>query len=152
MKKLNKYAEKSELMAVSITYGSEKFSFNLFSELVVDENKINYEAKVQPSAYAFLGMLHKKLIRRAKDKEREMDKTYATMYIKFKEKIDERTGRPTANELAKERAIASSRYQTSWKEYIEANHDANIIGVCVSSFEQRKDLIQTLSANIRKTN
>ena len=149
---LIRYAEKSDLMNIAIIHGDETFRFNLNEEVVVNENRINSEIKEQPSAYAFLGMLHKKLIRKAKDKERVMKKTYAVMYIEFKGEIDEQTGRPTANDLAKEKAIASSRYQKSVKEYIRVQHESDILEVCVLSFEQRSSLIQTLSANIRKTN
>lgn len=150
--KLLKYSQESDLMNISITYGDELFDFNLYAEVVVNENKINDEIKNQPSSYSFLGMLHKKLLRKAKDAEKEKEKTYAIMFIKFKKEIDEQTGRPVANDLAKEKAIASSRYQKSVEDHIEAEHQTNILEVCVKSFEQRSALIQTLSANIRKTN
>jgi len=81
-----------------------------------------------------------------------MEKTYAEVYIKMKDKIDDNTGRPTANELAKEKATASTRYQKSIQMYHKAQHEADIVEVCVRTFEQRQQLIQTLSANIRKTN
>ena len=145
-----KYAFSSELMNVKVKYGDEDFSFNLYAEVIVDENTINREIQDQPSAYAFLLMLHKKLIRTSQDKKREMEKTYSEMYIRFKEKIDDLTGRPTANELAKEKATNSSKYQRTIMEYHEAQHQSDVVEVCVRSFEQRYSLIQTLSANIRK--
>jgi len=148
---LIKYSFGSELMNITVKYGEEDFSFNLYAETTVDENTINREIQEQPSAYAFLGMLHKKLIRKAVDKKREMEKTYSDVYIKAKERIDENTGRPTAQELAKEKANASTRYQKAIMIYHDAQHEADIIEVCVRSFEQRQSLIQTLSANIRKT-
>lgn len=147
-----KYARLSNLMNISIFFGDETFKFNLNSEVVVNENKINQEIQDQPSAYAFLGMLYKKLVRKAQDKKREMEKTYGIMFIKFKSQTDLQTNRPTANDLAKEQAIVSSRYQKAVIEYIEAQHESEILEVCVKSFEQRSSLIQTLSANIRKNN
>lgn len=150
--RLIQYSGESDLMNISIIHGDETFKFNLNEEVIVNENRINKEIKEQPSAYAFLGMLHKKLIRKAKDKERTMKKTYAIMFIKFKEEIDDQTNRPTANDLAKEKVIASFPYQKSVKEYIRVQHESDILEVCVLSFEQRASLIQTLSANIRKTN
>ena len=150
--KLLKYAWESELMNIAISYGEELFTFNLNSEVLVDENRINKEIQEQPSAYAFLGMLHKKLIRKAQDKKREMEKAYANMFIKFKKEIDTTTGRPTANDLVKEKVISSKRYIDAEEEYYDALHESDIIEVCVRAFEQRQALIQTLSANIRKTN
>jgi len=148
---LLKHSFNSKLMDITIRYDGQDISFNLYAETIVDENQINREIQEQPSIYAFLGMLHKKLIRKAQDKKREMEKTYAEVYIKSKEKIDENTGRVTSHDLAKEKAIVSTRYQKSILHYQTAQHEANIIEVCVTTFEQRQQLIQTLSANIRKT-
>ena len=150
--KLAQYAWSSDLMNIKVIHGEEEFSFNLNSEVVIDENRINAEIMDQPSAYAFLGLLHKKLIRVTLDKKREMEKTYSSKYIEYKGMTEESTGRPTANELAKEKAIASGTYQRSIKDYHRAKHEMEILETCVSSFEQRTSLIQTLSANIRKTN
>lgn len=146
-----KYSFQSDLMNIIIKYGDENITFNLYSEVQVNENQINKEIQEQPSIYGFLGMLHKKLIRVAQDKKKEMEKTYSSVYVKWKAKVDENTGRVTSNELAKEKTNLSTRYQKVIAEYNKANHEAEIIEVCVKTFEQRKELIQTLSANIRKT-
>lgn len=150
--KIIKYAERSKILDINLTYGTESFSFNLNTEAIVDENKINNEIKNQPSAYAFLGMLHKKLTRLSRDKKREMEKTYAMLFIKYKDALDPNTGRPIANDLVKEKVIASRRYQDSVISYHQAQENEDILETCVKTFEQRHSLIQTLSANIRKTN
>jgi len=152
MKRLEKYAQVSDLMNISIRYGNEKFHFNLFEETKIDENKINYEIKIQPSIYGFLGMLHKKLFRIAKDKKVEMEKIYAKLYVRFKKQIDPETQRLYPKETAQYRATKNSEYQNKIKEYHDAEEKANIIEICTKSFEQRSNLIQTLSANIRKEN
>jgi hypothetical protein len=149
-KKLLQYALKSNLMNVNISYGDEDFNFNLNSELVIDENKIDNEIKVQPSAYAFLGMLHKKLIRRSKEAEKIMERKYHELFIKFKSEKDEETHKSLNNDMVKAKIIKNVTYDTLWDEFIEAEHQAMIIEVCVKSFEQRSNLLQTLSANIRK--
>ncbi len=148
---LLKYAFNSKLLDIHVKYGDQEVKFNLYAETVVDENTINREITEQPSVYGFLGMLHKKLIRKAQDKKREMEKIYASMFTKHKTKVDENTGRITANELSEQKVISSKRYQDAVKEYHEAQHEADVIEVCVRTFEQRQQLIQTLSANIRKT-
>ena len=148
---LLKHAFNSELMNVIVKYGDETISFNLFAETIIDENIINREIHEQPSVYGFLGMLHKKLIRVELDLKRQMEKIYASMYIRHKELIDENTNRPTADQLAKEKATVSAKYQNAIKRYHNAKHESEIIEVCVRTFEQRQALIQTLSANIRKT-
>jgi len=152
MRKLRKYASSSSLMDIKITYGNETFEFNLFEELVVDENRINREIQEQPSSYAFLAMLHKKLFRISKDKKMEMEKAYARAYMKAKSQIDSDTNRLYPKESAKEMATKSPNYHLAIRYYHQAEEDWGVIDACVKSFEQRKDLIQTLSANIRKTN
>jgi len=147
--KIRKYAESSKLMDISINYGDEEFHFNLFSELVVNENIINKEIKEQPSSRAFLSMLLTKLIRVEADNKKEMENTYSKMYIKFKNEIDPITNRPVANDLAKEKAINSNRYQVAVSKYNIAKENKGIIETCVKAFEERGSLIQTLSANIR---
>ena len=151
MKRLNKYALESALMDITISYGNEKFEFNLFKELVIDENKIDSEIKEQPTSYAFLSMLHKKLIRVMSDKEREADKKYWALFLLFKSEIDKNTGKPISNDVAQAKARKDSGYQEKLKAYHTAELNCSIIEACVKGFEQRGSLIQTLSANIRKS-
>lgn len=151
MKKLNKFALESKLMDIKISYGDESFNFNLFKELVIDENKIDSEIKEQPSAYAFLAMLHKKLIRRLKDKEKEAEKKYWVLFLMYKSQVDETSGKPCSNDVAEGKARKNIEYNQKLQDYYDAELDCNIIETCVKSFEQRYSLIQTLSANIRKS-
>lgn len=150
MGKLNKYAGESGLMRIKISYGDEDFSFNLFKELVVDENTINKQIKEQPSSYAFLTMLHKKLIRVMKDKENEMIKIFKVLFIKYKKDTDEGTGRVYSNDMAEALAYRHATHQAAIRLYHQAQENANILYACVSSFEQRANLIQTISANLRR--
>jgi hypothetical protein len=149
-KRLELYANSSKLMNIQISYGDEDFHFNLADELVINENKINHEAQVQPSSYAFLNMLYKKLIRGMKEVEKKMEKKEAELFIKYKGQIDETTGKKNANETARARVLVNPVYISLQEDFIEAEHQAMIIEVCVKSFEQRVNLIQTLSANLRK--
>jgi len=147
---LIEYAWNSKIMEISIIYGKEKFSFNLNSEIIIDENRINEEIKEQPSAYGFLGMLLVKLERVMNDKKKEMEKAYSSMYIKYRSQVDETTNRNTSHDVAKEKATNSSKHQKAIEYYHQAKENYGTINHCVKSFEQRYPLIQTLSANIRK--
>jgi hypothetical protein len=147
---ISQYTEASAIMEINISYGDEKFSFNLNKELVINENKINHEAQVQPSSYAFISMLHKKLIRVMKDREYEMDKRYSELFSKFKVEKDPSTGKPIANDTVKAKILQSLSYQRKVSEFLDAEEKANMLEVCVKSFDQRSFLIQTISANIRK--
>lgn len=147
---LERYAETSSLMDITVNFGDEKFSFNLFNEVSVDENKINHEIQMQPSTYAFLNMLYKKLVRVAVDKEKQLLKRRAQLFVKIKSELDPLTNRPYNNDVAEEMVIKNKAYQKTQEEFLEAQDQVNTLEVCVKAFEQRYSLIQTLSANIRK--
>lgn len=148
-KKLIQYALKSNLMGVNISYGKEDFSFNLNAELAIDENIINREVKEQPSSYAFLNMLYKKLIRAFKEAEKKMERKYSQLFLKYKQEKED-SGRSLNNDSVKAKINIDPVYNELWNEFIEAEHQAMVLEVCVKAFEQRVNLIQTLSANLRK--
>lgn len=139
-------------MDISVTYGEEKIVFNLKEELRIDENIINNELKNQPSSYAFIAMLHKKLVRKSVDSEKKTDRAFAKAFIKNKTSVDESTGRVMSKEVAKEKAELDPVYIKLQKQSSQCKEDADIVYVAVRSFEQRQSLIQTISANLRREN
>lgn len=151
MRKLDRYANKSQLMDIRIKLGEELFKFNLFEELVVNENIINDELKAQPTISGFLGSLHTKLDRIKEDKEAEMDKVYHELFVKYKRQKND-LGRPNSDDMTKSLAISHKKYQKAACEYRTAKENATLIKVSLQAFEQRSYLIQTLSANLRKNN
>lgn len=137
-------------MDISIKYGDEKINFNLFEELIINENKINEEIKEQPSYYGFLLILKSKLERLKNDKQASVDKLFAELYVNYKSKVDSNTNRPYANDYVEAKINRN-------KEYIKANQAVNkaienlsIVNACVEAFNQRSYLLQSLSANVRK--
>ncbi len=150
MSKLQKYAIKSQVMEVYIELGDEVFKFNLNEELQISEERINQETLNQASSYAFLSMVHKKLIKAARDAEMEAKKTRAQQYLNWKQDINPDTDKPYNDEQCSSHAEVSQKYQTALKRWTEIQEKCNVIETCVKSFEMRKDLIQTLSANIRR--
>jgi hypothetical protein len=150
MSKLNKLAEGSSLMKINLKIDKELIDFNLFEELAINKDKINTEIKGQPSAYGFLGMVHKRLIKVYEEKELERKKFYAKLYIKFKAEKDSSTGRPNSKEAAEALIESNLVYLDKVREVIEAKYKTGRLEVCVKSFEQRANLIQTIAANLRK--
>ena len=149
MSRLKKFAKISDLMNVKIGYGNETFKFNLYNETRIDVDSLNKELNDQPSSYSFLLMLHKKLIKVKSTKEVLKDRAYAKAFVLHKTSIDESTNRTMSKEVAKEKAQINKEFMDSQEELIQAIHDCNIIEACVKAFEQRKDILQTLSANHR---
>lgn len=150
MGRLKGYAKSSDIMNINISFGKEQYVFNLYEEAVVSEVVINKEIKEQPTSYAFLTMLQTRLNRVVADAEKEMEKKYSEVYNRYKEKVNDATGRVYDKDYASHIANANPGYQRKKEAFIKAKEDLGIVSTCVKAFEQRAFLIQTLSANIRK--
>ena len=151
-KKLNHIISKSSLMNIDITYQKEKIRFNLFEELSINEGKINKEIKEQPSYQGFLGVLLSHLNKKAADEKQSLKRIYAKYFDLYKKKIDSNTNRAYSNDRVDSLILGKGKYIKQLELVSKINFEVEIIESCVNSFDSRKDLIQSLSANVRKTN
>lgn len=147
--RLNKY-RKSELNHIHIKLGREVIQFNLWKELQINEEAIEDELKTQPSYYAFLTTLHKKLLTQFEHLKVDRKKLAATLYLKAKGETHQ--GRPLNDEMCKASVEKNPKYIRISRACIKAKDDADAILSAVRGFEQRKDNLQTLSANRRQEN
>ncbi len=147
--KIQKYSSKSKVLDVKIKLGDEVFTFNLHEELAITEDRVQAELLVQASSYAFVGMLHKKLLSVIEDRKLTASNKKASSYLWWKGEVNE-TGRPYSDDYCWAQAEVDKEYAKAMEELNEAKEKANILEVCVRAFEERKDLIQTVSANNRK--
>lgn len=150
MSKLLKYARRSSLMDIDIKWQGERFRYNLYRETVINSDQITKEALLQPSSYAFLSLLHKKLTKKVAELETQEKRAYAQAYVRIKSKNSPKTGRPYSDDLAKEKAILDKTYIQAEDMLNAAKADEGLIFACVKSFEQRQQMIQTISANTRR--
>lgn len=149
MRKLKSLATKSKVNDIKIKYDGETFSFNLGEELSINPEKINQELKEQPSYYGFLLLLRNRLLTLKEDLERQSDKRYAHVYLKSCDKTNPKTNRPYSDKAAIQMAIEDESYNDARVKFLKAKQNYNDINACVTAFEQRATLIQSLSANLR---
>jgi hypothetical protein len=133
---------------ISIVYDGEKIRFNLFEEVSINENRLDQEIKSQPSLYAFLILIQKKLNTRFEGLKQERKKLYGQLFLRAKQRSH--AGRPYNDEMAKAWVESHKKYVTITSNCIKAKDEADVLYAAVRAFEQRKDLIQTLSSNNRK--
>lgn len=145
---LNKFAKKSKLMDMAIVYGDEKFTFNLFQELNIDENTINRELQSQSQSLAFLAVLHKKLIRLSKDTSISLNKTKADVWLQSKN--TNLNGRVPTKEDLKAMVDKSPKVIKLSKQLSKLEHNCELLDTCVRTFETRSHMLQTISANTRR--
>lgn len=150
MKNLKSVIRGSSLPNIRIKYGGEVFKFNLFEELSINEKILDKEIKEQPSYYGFLFMLHKKLKTRFETLKQDRIRLEAELFLQYKNE-KQPNGRPLNDEMAKASVLIDKEYVRLTNLCIKAKDDEDSIYACVQAFSQRKDLIQTLSSNNRKT-
>lgn len=142
MSKLIEYSSTSSIMDIKIKLNDKVYSFNLDKELKISESRVGVHLMNQARSYAFVAMLHKKLIIKARDQQREISRAKDSAVSKWAE-----TMQITA---AKAKAANDLKVKKLENDLMQIEEARDTIEVCVRSFEMRKDLIQTLSANIRK--
>jgi hypothetical protein len=150
MKKLREIIRGSRVPHIKITYGEEILKFNLFDELKVSEEMLTRELKEQASYYGYLFLLHKKLLTRFEYLKQEKRRIESELFIKYKTGGNTTTGRAPSDDTAKAMVRKNKEYLKANHDCIKARDDADTIYACVRGFEQRKDLLQTLSSNNRK--
>lgn len=146
------YSETSDLMQITIEWQKERFRFNLFEELRIDSDQLEYEITQQPSSYAFINMLWKKLVLAAEEAKVNWEKAESKEFVRYKKLINDDTGRPYSDDQAKAYAKASRITASAFDIYRDFKNQANVLETCVKGFEMRSGLLQTLSANQRKEN
>lgn len=149
-KKLNTYVKTSKLLDIRVKVGSGTIKFNLFQELSINTKKINDELKEQPTHFAYLSLAMIKLKRARDIEENLLKKIKDSIFIEYKSDTDPQTGRIYSNDLAESYITQDEEYQEQLEKFLEADNNYQIVKTCVDSFIQRKDLIQTLSANVRQ--
>lgn len=154
MKKLENIVRKSDLMEINIKYGRDTINFNLYEELVIDEDFIQRELEKQPANYSYLSVLYAHLVRKYEDEQAKFQRKEAELYIKYKttekSKYFALTGRPPDKDTTKYYVEQDRSYLVALKTLNKAKFNMLLIKAALNSFEQRKDMLQTLSANRRR--
>jgi hypothetical protein len=154
MLRLKKILKTNKVTVIKLEFNGEKYLFNLDSEIAITKENLDGDIITQPRSYAFLSVLHKKLIAKAKNLEVDMNRIYSKVYYKYLTSTDthyykKMSSYPTTT-VAKELAMKDLEYIEICRAFIKAEEDRDIAEVCVKAFEQRAFLLQTLSANQRK--
>lgn len=143
MSKIIEYSKNSDLMKIKIEYGGKVYGFNLDEELQIAETFMAKNMKNQPRQYAFLAMLHKKLIILSRDTNQELSRKKNELMAKIKPNFS--TVKEADAHVAADKSVVALQ-----NKLLRIDEMVSTMEVAVRAFEMRKDLLQTLSANIRK--
>lgn len=145
--KLYKYASSTDIMDVCINFNGQKIKFNLYQELIIIEDVVNREVKNQSVSYAFLLILHKRLLAKLADAEFNLKKAKAKLWATSKDGQEKRV---TKDDI-KSQIDSNPKILLKEKQVNDLQADCNILEACVKAFDQRSNQLQTLSANLRRT-
>lgn len=138
----------STIFTINIKYGKEKINFNLAKELKFTPEAINGDLKTQPTKYGFCLLLHKSLLTEFEKAKADRKRIWGKLYFKAKEQKS--NGRPYSDELCKAYVEKHPNYIKASTRCIEVKDWADKMFSCIRAFEQRKDLMQTISSNMRQ--
>ena len=142
MSKLIEFSSTSPIMDIKIKLNDKVYAFNLDKELRISENRVGAHLMNQARSYAFVAMLHKKLIIKVRDHQKHIARVRDLAISKHTDSM--------GIMAAKAKSANDPQLKKLEDELMHIEEARDTIEVCVRSFEMRKDLIQTLSANIRK--
>jgi hypothetical protein len=146
MARLSAY-KKSPIFNINIVYNGERVSFNLAKELRINADSIDYELSTQPGYYGFCLLLHKKLLTIFEQCKLERKRVYGRLLVQSKDR--KLNGRPYTDDLSKSWVESHKNYIAVSEKCIQAKDHADTIYSCIKSFEQRKDLLQSIASNRR---
>jgi uncharacterized membrane-anchored protein YhcB (DUF1043 family) len=143
---IERYSKTSSVMDVKLEYNGKVYKFNLYKELKIDGNSTTNQLLTHTTSYAFVAMLHKKLIIRYKEASKALASNKNRLIPLIKNKYNMSSLKEAEAHLYKNNKVIKEKE----KELLRLEEVKDLMEVVVRSFEYRKDLLQTLSANIRK--
>lgn len=146
MKRISAY-KTSPIFVISVNYGGELVSFNLARELRIDIDQIDEELRKQPNHYGFCLLIHKTLLSKFETYKMLRKKTYGRLFIAAKSK--KVNGRFMSDDVAKCYVESHPKYINISMKCIKTKDEADKMYSCIRAFEQRKDLMQSISSNRR---
>lgn len=148
MNDISKYRS-SPINVINLRYGKETITINLARATKISESNLENEIKKQPSYYAFLSMLHKRLLTQFELAKLARKKEYGRLYAIAKDRKGS-NGRYLSESAIKVWIESHKKYVSKSETCIHLRDNADQLFTAVRAFEMRANLMQTFSSNLRK--
>lgn len=136
---------KVDINTLKVKFQGKVLDINLNKELSINENLIDSQLKDSPSSYYILCSLRDKYIKQRNSLAREKEAAYSQLWIYYKDS-NERWN----NDYVTNKVLSSKKYGSICERYIKAEAKANqFISLC-RAYENRDNIMRTISANLRK--
>lgn len=127
---------------------THKFDLNV--DLDVNKTEINEELSGQPASFAWYATLHELAKSKVQTLKYQLELLESQLDQDFRKNWDAKVGNIKMTEASLQAVIkATPDYQELMETYLEAQKNQGILGVAKQAFEQRKDMLISISANMR---
>lgn len=150
--KLLKHAKSSSLNNITIKVGDENLKFNLYKELGIDDEQLDSDLISNSRIFGYLSIVYNRLTEKQKLLELEHDQLKGDIYNKLSKDINPTTGRAYSKDAIELQLVKDKTFAKQEIDLIRLKTQVADIKACIAAFEQRKDLLQTASANRRAEN
>lgn len=136
---------KVDINTLKVKFQGKILEINLNKELSINENLIDSQLKDSPSSYYILCSIRDRSIKERNALAREKEAAYSQLWIYYKDS-NERWN----NDYVTNKVLSSKKYGSICERYIKAEAKANqFISLC-RAYENRDNIMRTISANLRK--
>jgi len=122
--------------------------YDLEKELRIDPTQLDEELIAQPSKFAWIATLHEYAKDFAQQKKMEFEEVKAELDIQVREAAA-KEGTKVTEAVVKNMVTQMDSFKEAQAEYFEVSKLANLLGVGVTAFHQRANMLISFSANRR---
>jgi hypothetical protein len=138
-----------EELQITVKTDQRTHKVDLNKDLSIDKSKLNDELSGQPASYAWYATLHELFRNKVLSLKNELELLESQLDQKLRANWDEASWGKRTEDGLRARIKLNKEYQTKMEGYIEAQKNQGILGVAKSAFEQKKDMLISIAANMR---
>lgn len=157
MPSLDTYSEKSSLMKanIKVQHGDKvkTYKIDLTNAMDLNENMVNHHIRKYPKYYSFLLMLYHRINKHFEEFEQDLKRLRSEKHIYYKSKKGPyyiKEGKYPSEDIVKSYIELDESYISLSNKLLSIRHERDKIDRILKAYETRKDLLQSLSANIRR--
>jgi hypothetical protein len=137
------------LNKINLSVGDEVFVIQLGILLHINENTIEDEAESTLANYGYFATLKAKLSRVVSDTQLQVDSMYSELFLELKK--EEEQGSRVSDRHAEAFARDDEDFQDLMESLNKAKEQYQVISGATKSLELKLNIIQTISANQRRS-
>ena len=127
------------------------FTYNIQDDLKIDEHNINQVLMEQSSKYAWWANLHEIVKRYREAEERKLEHLASQLNLQVRESFKQQKVKPT-KDMVDACITTNQSYQQQLESVEDWKYREGQLQAVVRAFNQRKDMLIQISAELRQTN